>query len=99
MPQDAILGYFYLRNGLFAIRASPGLTSWDILSRPCGTGLGGNVYPGLRPGLLSAVPTGLNLEGSCRLFSPILFQFFTVRLSRALIQDGDYQRCQGLLRR
>jgi hypothetical protein len=29
-------------------------------SRPCGTGLAGNLHPGLRPGLLSAVPSGLN---------------------------------------
>jgi hypothetical protein len=37
----------------------PGLTSWGILSRPCGTGLDEFVYPGLRPGLFSTVPTGL----------------------------------------
>jgi hypothetical protein len=30
-----------------------------ILSRPYGTGFGGNLNPGLRPGLLSAVPPGL----------------------------------------
>jgi hypothetical protein len=30
--------------------------SWDILSRPYGTGPGAMTYPGLRPGLLSAVP-------------------------------------------
>jgi hypothetical protein len=30
-----------------AIQLHPGLTSWDILSRPCGTGLGGECYPGL----------------------------------------------------
>jgi hypothetical protein len=34
--------------------------SWDILSRPYGTGPGAMTYPGLRPGLLSAVPTGLS---------------------------------------
>jgi hypothetical protein len=28
--------------------------SWDILSRPYGTGPGAMTYPGLRPGLLSA---------------------------------------------
>jgi hypothetical protein len=33
--------------------------SWDILSRPYGTGPGAMTYPGLRPGLLSAVPAGL----------------------------------------
>jgi hypothetical protein len=42
-----------------AVQVHPGLTSWDIFSRPCGTGLGCYLYPGLRPGLLSAVPTGL----------------------------------------
>jgi hypothetical protein len=80
------------------VQVPPGLRSWVILSRPCGTGLGGNVHPGLtpdflyaaldksayaafftesrmrligptkldgnpvRPGLLSAVPPGLDLE-------------------------------------
>jgi hypothetical protein len=48
----------YLRFGA----ASPGLTSWGILSRPCGTGLGGKVPPGLTSWAHSAVPTGLNLE-------------------------------------
>src|SRR5580692_3167057 len=42
-----------------AVQVHPGLTSWDIFSRPCGTGLGCYLYPGLRPGLLSAVPAGL----------------------------------------
>jgi hypothetical protein len=38
MTQDAILGYFYLRDELFAFgAANPGLTSWAILSRPFGT--------------------------------------------------------------
>jgi hypothetical protein len=46
-----------------AVQVHPGLTSWGILSRPCGTGRGGYVYPGFHPGLLSAVPTGLKLEG------------------------------------
>jgi hypothetical protein len=30
-----------------AAQVHPGLTSWVILSRPCGTCLGGNVHPGL----------------------------------------------------
>jgi hypothetical protein len=30
-----------------AVQVHPGLTSWDIFSRPYGTGLGGNVNPGL----------------------------------------------------
>ena len=40
----------------------PGLTYWVILSRRYGTDRGGQPYPGLRPGLFSAVPSGLNLE-------------------------------------
>jgi hypothetical protein len=39
--QDAILGYIYLRNGLFAIASSqPRPTSWATFSRPYGTQLG-----------------------------------------------------------
>jgi hypothetical protein len=30
-----------------AIQVYPGLTSWVILSRPCGTGLAGDLYPAL----------------------------------------------------
>jgi hypothetical protein len=38
ITQDAILGYFYRRNGLFAIRNSqPRTMSWVTFSRPCGT--------------------------------------------------------------
>jgi hypothetical protein len=55
MPQDAILGCFYLLNGLFAIRCSE--------------------TQDLRPGLLSAVPTGLNWERvvlwAHRFFDPV----------------------------
>jgi hypothetical protein len=41
------------------VQVYPGPTSWVIFSRPCGTVLAGNVYPALRAGLLSAVPSGL----------------------------------------
>src|ERR1700733_1295444 len=34
-------------------------TSWVIFSRPFGTDSCFHLYPGLRPGLLSAVPSGL----------------------------------------
>jgi hypothetical protein len=44
---------------LRAIQVYPGLTSWVILSRPCGTGLAGDLTQHLRAGLLSAVPSGL----------------------------------------
>jgi hypothetical protein len=38
IPQDAILGYLSLKNGLFAIRGSqPGTMSWVTFSRPSGT--------------------------------------------------------------
>jgi hypothetical protein len=30
-----------------AVQVHPGLTSWVILSRPCGTCLRGNLHPGL----------------------------------------------------
>src|ERR1700733_3028021 len=40
----------------------PRIASWGIFSRPYGTDRGVNLYPGLRPGLLSAVPSGLNSE-------------------------------------
>jgi hypothetical protein len=43
----------------FCVQVYPGPTSWVIFSRPCGTVLAGNVYPALRAGLLSAVPSGL----------------------------------------
>src|ERR1700677_233308 len=38
--------------------------SWDILSRPCGTARWLLLTQDLRPGLLSAVPTGLIWTGS-----------------------------------
>jgi len=41
------------------VQVHPGLTSWGILSRPSGTSLGEFIYPGLRPGLFLAVPSGL----------------------------------------
>jgi hypothetical protein len=46
----------------------PRIASWGIFSRPCGTGRLWNLFPGLRPGLFSAVPTGLESDavGSCR---------------------------------
>ena len=40
----------------------PRTISWDILSRPWRDFPGSYVYPGLRPGLLSAVPTGLGFS-------------------------------------
>jgi hypothetical protein len=57
----------------------PGLTSWVILSRPCGTDRGGQPYPGLRPGLFSAVPKGLIA------ICPIADLFLTtaIRISRS----------------
>jgi hypothetical protein len=48
---------------LRAVQVHPGLTSWVILSRPCGTDPCCHLNPGLRPGLLSAVPTGLIAVG------------------------------------
>ena len=48
-----------------------GIAPRPISSRPYGTFRLSNLYPGLRPGLSSAVPAGLMLQsiGSRRLFS------------------------------
>jgi hypothetical protein len=48
---------------LRAVRASPGV-SWAFSVVPTGLGLGEFVYPGLRPGLLSAVPFNKLRAGS-----------------------------------
>jgi hypothetical protein len=58
MTQDVVLGILTRSP---KSRKTPGLSSWVIFSRPCGTG-SSLKPPGLRPGLLSAVPPGLNLE-------------------------------------
>jgi hypothetical protein len=42
-----------------ALQVYPGLTVLGSLSRPCGTGLAEDLYPALRAGLSSAVPSGL----------------------------------------
>src|ERR1700678_1439778 len=44
---------------LRAVQVPRGLTSWGILNRPYGTVPSSHSYPGLRPGLFSAVPSGL----------------------------------------
>jgi hypothetical protein len=47
----------------FRDKGTPRITSWVIFSRPCGTGSTLESLPRTkRPGLLSAVPAGLNLE-------------------------------------
>ena len=40
----------------------PGLTSWGILSRPFGTGLGEFVYPGLTSWAILSRPCGTGLD-------------------------------------
>jgi hypothetical protein len=58
---------------LLVVQVHPGLMSWGILSRPCGTGLGGIYTQDLRPGLLSAVPSGLSRYTlSASLFQQVL---------------------------
>ena len=71
MSQDAILGYFYLRMHYSRFGAGqPRTMSWVTLSRPYGTARWFQPTQDSRPGLFSAVPTGLNLErqpdGHCR---------------------------------
>src|ERR1700744_5333337 len=58
--QDFVLGYSQpsLRDCSWLL-SLPRTSSWATLSRPFGLGPGCPLYPGLRPGLLSAVPTGL----------------------------------------
>jgi hypothetical protein len=57
----------------FAVRAHPGLTSWDILSRPCGTRLGEFVYPGLTSWATLSRPYGTDrdLPGELICFQPV----------------------------
>jgi hypothetical protein len=51
-------------HSIHAVQVHPGLTSWGIFSRPFGTDLGRGVWTqDLRPGLLSAVPSGLIAVG------------------------------------
>src|ERR1700733_14687401 len=58
--QDYVLSYSQssLRD-CHAVNSSPELTSGATLSRPFGTIHAVDSYPGLRPGLLSALPSGL----------------------------------------
>jgi hypothetical protein len=45
-----------------ALQVHPGLTSWGILSRPCGTGRGGYVYPGLASWATLSRPFGTDRD-------------------------------------
>src|ERR1700691_1122409 len=45
-----------------AVQVHPGLTSWGILSRPYGTGLGGNVHPGLTSWATLSRPCGTDRD-------------------------------------
>jgi hypothetical protein len=59
MPRDVILGYLYLRNGLFAIPAQP--TQDHVLgnfSRPCGTARWHLLTQDLPPDFLHAALDG-----------------------------------------
>jgi hypothetical protein len=49
-----------------AVQVHPGLTSWVILSRPCGTGLGGNVDPALPRISCTLLQTHLRMRLSSR---------------------------------
>src|ERR1700734_3294882 len=42
----------------------PGLSSWGILSRPCGTDRGGNTYPGLTSWAILSRPYGTDRGGN-----------------------------------
>ena len=65
MPQDAILGYFYLRNELLAIRrGQPRTMSWVILSRPCGTARWRVLNPGLTSWAILSRPSGTQFGDS-----------------------------------
>jgi hypothetical protein len=44
------------------VQVHPGLTSWDILSRPCGTRLGEFVYPGLTSWATLSRPCGTDRD-------------------------------------
>jgi hypothetical protein len=61
VAQDGSPGYppHFPKSPQLACRP-PRTPSWATFSRPCGTGLAGHLHPGLRPGLFSAVPAGLN---------------------------------------
>src|ERR1700733_5765724 len=54
----------------------PGTTSRVLFSRPFGTGLFSDPYPGLRPGLVSVVPAGL-VELSFTCSRPLGLAFHT----------------------
>jgi hypothetical protein len=60
MPQDGVV----LGNLIVQSPANPGLASWGIFSRPFGTDPLSVATQDSRPGLLSAVPTGLRKRGS-----------------------------------
>src|ERR1700691_3229366 len=47
-----------------SVQFTPGLTSWGTLSRPYGTGLGGNVHPGLTSWATLSRPYGTGLGGN-----------------------------------
>src|SRR6202522_1786200 len=45
-----------------AVQVHPGLASWGILSRPCGTGLARNVHPGLTSWATLSRPCGTDRD-------------------------------------
>ena len=61
ITQDAILGYLYLRIGLAVGSGRPRTLSWDILSRPYGTGRCPRTYPGLTSWATLSRPCGTEL--------------------------------------
>jgi hypothetical protein len=58
-----VLGWLpRIANSPFSEVEDPRIASWGISAVPAGLIRVSNLFPGLRPGLLSAVPPGLNFE-------------------------------------
>jgi hypothetical protein len=69
-----------------AVQVHPGLTSWDIFSRPYGTGLGGNVNPGLTSWATLSRPYG---TGSASALIAELFSASAVHTCRSTKANLD----------
>ena len=68
----------------------PGLTSWGILSRPFGTGLGEFVYPGLTSWAILSRPCGTDRDKArADLFSASALQ--TGRINKVNLDKTDSQ--------
>src|ERR1700677_1358040 len=104
ITQDAILGYPSSRMNYSrferpahvanrhsrVVQVHPGLTSWGILSRPCRTARRQLLTQDERPGLLSAVPSGLNLF--TQTLKPLSAWPFAARLKAVPFVELFYSR-------